>query len=436
LSSGDYWLALLFFVLGLLSKPVLVTLPCVMLLLDVWPLRRIQFSALNSQFLKRPLLEKTPFFVLGILSAVATTAFQKQAGALQTLGGYSMSARLENGLVGYVHYLGKIFWPTALATPYPRVFHWPLIVVLPAGSLIAIFCASAIFQLRQRPFLFMGWFWFFGTLIPVIGVIQVGAASVADRYAYWPSIGVFVLIVWGVAEICSRWKPPRLMVGVAVAIVLAVCSARTRDQVRHWQNSGTLFEHAINVSKRNWIAHYCLGLFYDEHGRGDDALRQYRRATEIEPNYAEAWNSLGVALADKKDFGQASPCFEFAVRARPDVAEYRYNFARALGILGKVEEAISQFRRVLQLKPDLATAHNDLAVLLARSGKPDEAIAHFRETLRLQPSNPTAHYHLGKILLAGGKRDEAIEHLRAALRLRPDFAQAREVLRTLNAAMN
>lgn len=428
-----YWLALVFFILALMSKPILVTLPCLMLLLDYWPLNRLKpgdrILALKTWL---PLIrEKIPFLVLSVISSVATAMFQKEAGALQTLGGYSASSRIENAFVGYAHYLGKIFWPTSLATPYPRIFHWPPTVVALALLLTIGLCVAAIWLGRRRPFVLTGWFWFFGMLLPVIGLIQVGAAAVADRYLYLPALGLFILLVWGVSEAVSRRKIPKSAIALAAMLVLTASALQTRDQLRHWQNSETLFQHAIAVTKENWIAHYCLGLYCEERGRTDEAFQHYRRTAEIKPNYAEAWHSLGLLLADRKDFAQAAPSFESAMLARPDVTEYRYNFARALGILGKADEAIAQYRQVLQQNPGMATAQYDLAVLLAKTGKPGEAIAHFRETLRLQPNNPLAHYHLGRIISAGGNPAEAIEHFRAALKLYPDFAQAREALRAL-----
>lgn len=425
-----YGLALGFFLLALLSKPMLVTLPCLLLLLDYWPLGRVTSDGWRVTW-RALLIEKIPFFALSALSALATSRFQQVAGAMQTLGGYSLASRMENVFIGYAHYLGKTFWPTALATPYPRVFHWPPGWVALAVLLLAGLCGLALWFGRRKPYLVTGWFWFFGMLIPVIGLLQVGAAAVADRYAYLPSLGLFILAVWGAGEMFSGWKLPKWVPVLAAALVLAAGAARTRDQLRHWRNSGTRFEHAVAVSRDNWIAHQCLGAYYDELGRKEEAFQNFRRTTEIKPNYAEGWNSLGLTWTERKDFAQAAACFESAARTAPEVTSYRYNFARALGVLGRAPEAIVHYRVVLKQQPDLAAAHNDLGLLLAKTGQRDEAAVHLRETLRLQPSNPPAHYQLGKLLAAGGQTAEASEHLKAALRLRPDFAPAREALRAL-----
>ena len=430
-SKVCYSLALGFFILALLSKPMLVTLPVLMLLLDCWPLKRVGFRTPDRKRWLPLIREKIPFLALSALSATATVLLQKQAGALQTLAGYSASSRIENALVAYAHYLGKTFWPFALATPYPRVNHWPLTVLTLAFLLTAGLCVAALWWGRRRPFAVTGWFWFFGMLIPVIGLIQVGAQSVADRYAYLPVVGVFLLVAWGASEAVARWRIPKLAVGLAAALLLAACAARTRDQLRLWQNSGTLFEHAVAVSKDNWLAHYCLGEFYSGQNRSADAFAQYRRAAEIKPNYAEAWNSMGYLLGAQQNFAQAAACFEAATQARPDLAEYRYNFAKALNGAGQTDAAIEQFRLVIQQKPDFAIAHNDLGSALLRQRKFDEAITQFQETLRLEPNNPLAHYNLGKVAVTGGNKAGAVEHFRAALRARPDFAAARQELQAL-----
>lgn len=429
------WWALGFFVLALLSKPMLVTLPLLLLLLDFWPLGRISLSGWrdkgNPASLQRRVLEKLPFFALSVLSAGATSLFQKQAGALQTLGGYSFASRLENFFIGYAHYLGKTLWPTALATPYPRVFHWPMGWVALALVLVGGLSVGVVWWAKKRSYLFTGWFWFFSLLLPVIGLLQVGAAAVADRYAYLPMLGLFTAGVWSAHEGLKRWKLPKLAPVVIAAAVLVPCAARTRDQLRYWQNSSTLFEHAVVVSRDNWIAHQLLGVYYDELGRKEEAFQNFKRATEIKPNYAEAWNSLGIAWTERKDFAHAATCFAAAARLAPETTLFRYNLARAFGVQGRAEEAIVEYRAVLQRDPELATAHYDLGVLLAKTGRLDDAVFHLRETLRLQANQPVAHYHLGKILAAGGNKTEASTHLRAAVQLKPDFAQAREALRAL-----
>ena len=434
-SARFYWLALGFFVLALLSKPMLVTLPVLLLLLDFWPLRRVTSDgwrlAGNPNSIRRLVMEKIPFFALSVLSAVATSLFQQKAGVMQTLGGYSFASRFENFWLGYAHYLEKTLWPTALATPYPRVFHWPLGLVLLSLVLVVALGAVALLLAKKKPYLLTGWFWFFGMLLPVIGLLQVGAAAVADRYAYLPMLGLFVAGVWGVQDWLRRRQLPKLAPVVLTAVVLVPCAARTRDQLRYWQNPSTLFEHAVAVSRDNWIAHQLLGVYYDECGRKEEAFQNFKRATEIKPNYAEAWNSLGVAWTERKDFAQAATCFASAAQLAPETVSFRYNLARALGLQGRAPEAIAEYRTVLKLDPQIAAAHYDLGVLLAKTGEAGPAVLHFQETLRLQSNQPVAHYQLGKLLLAAGRTTEARQHLQAAVQLKPDFAQARETLRTL-----
>src|SRR6185369_5161811 len=255
------------------SKPMLVTLPCLMLLLDYWPLKRVSppGHSFNVKLWLPVIREKIPFFLLSALSAAATVFWQKEAGALQTLAGYSAASRIEIALVAYAHYLGKTIWPVALATPYPRVNHWPMVILALSFLLTAGLCVAAIWQARRRPFVFTGWFWFWGMLIPVIGLIQVGAQSVADRYGYLPLVGLFLLVTWSANEAIAHWRLPRLAAVLAATLALLGCAARTRDQLRHWQNSETLFQHAIAVSRDNFLAHYLLGTYYDSLGRGDEA---------------------------------------------------------------------------------------------------------------------------------------------------------------------
>lgn len=419
--SRTLYLSLFFFTLGLLSKPILITLPCVMLLLDFWPLNR-----LNSIFPLRNWLpfakEKIPFFVLSALSAIVTTFFQKEAGALQTVTGYALSSRIENAFVGYIHYLIKILWPTSLVTPYPRVFHWPTLMVLLAALVVIALCAQAIWARRRHPFLFTGWFWFFGILIPVIGLVQVGAQSVADRYAYLPSIGLFIIAVWGVTELLSRVSLPKAVPATLAVLILVACSLRTHDQLGYWRNSGTLFEHAIRVSENNWLAHYSLGSFYDEQGRTEEAMRQYQRTIDIKPNYAAPWNNIGVIFGSRKDFARAAQYFEKATTLQPTMAEFRYNWARALVVQGKSKEALAP----LQAAPPSVKSSPPLLGLTADAlinlGRPNEALPYL-EQLAKQTRDPELQIKLATLGIQLNKPQVAVAHFREALKLKSDWPE-------------
>jgi Flp pilus assembly protein TadD len=432
LSSTNYWAALILFALALMSKPMLVTLPCLLLFLDFWPLKRCGKNTQTLSLKWFPLIsEKIPFLLVASISTVTTVLFQESAGVLQPLAGYSASSRIENFFVSYAHYLGKFFWPANLATPYPRVFHWNAAMLILSVLILAGGCSLAIGNRRKWPFAFMGWFWFFGMLIPVSGIIQAGAQTVADRYAYLPMVGCFVIVVWAAGEFCLRWKLPKILPVIAATIVLVACAARTRYQLPHWSNSETLCRHTIAVSKDNFIAYYCLGWFYDQQGRAAEAFENYRRAAEIKPNYGDPWNGMGCLLTDRKDYIQAVPCFESAVRAKPDRVEFRYNYARALAMLNRSREAIEQYREVVQLKPDFAPARGDLGTLLFRQREFANAIVQLEESVRLEPGNPLTQFALAKSLVASGRIAEAIDRFQTALRLQPNFTQARNELRAL-----
>jgi len=423
-----YVLALVFFILGLMSKPMLVTLPCVMLLLDYWPLQRLNAQRHAFKDFLPLIAEKIPFLLLAGISSFATVWYQKEAGVLQTFAGYSASSRIENALVAYPHYLGRMLWPVNLAVPYPRVFHWSATAVGLSFLLVAGLCLAAILLRRRFPFVTTGWFWFFGSLIPVIGLIQVGAQTVADRYQYLPSVGLFILVTWGAVEIGKRWRLPKLLLGGLATCILIAATARTRDQLRHWQNSETLALHAIAATPDNWLAQYCLGWHYDTLGRKPEAMEHYRLAAQIKPNYALPWNGLGCLLAEEKKFAEALPCFEAAVLAKPDNVDYRYNLAKALGALRRVPEACAQHEEALRRQPDFVLAHNDLGLALAYLGKFDEALPHLRTAVRLKPNDPGLLLDLGKTLANAGQPAAAIVPLQEALRLAPDNPQTHFVL--------
>lgn len=455
-SSIFYHLSLLFFALGLMSKPMLVTVPFLLLLLDYWPLRRFGLETQDSRpkTLLPLLREKIPFFLLSAGSCVVTFMAQRKGGAVQSLAQMSLGPRLENTPVAYARYLGKTLWPEGLATPYPRAEHWPLIQVLLAIALLVALTLGAIWLGRRFRFVGVGWLWFVGMLVPVIGLVQVGEQSMADRYSYLPLIGLFVILAWGAGEACERWRWPKAACAGAAGLALVACAATTRRQIGHWQDSETLYRRALAVTRKNWVACYNLGWYFDEEGRIDEALQFYRQATEVEPRNPDPFNNIGVALVAKKQYAEAIPYFERALKAEPGFYEAHNNIGKALEELGKLDEAIREYRLVLEkkpghvsalnnlgnalsrkgqfaeamhyyeaslrAKPDQATAHYGLASALARLGQTEAAINHYEQVLRRNPNNATAHNDLGLVLARKGNLDEAIQHFREAVRSKPD----------------
>jgi len=425
-SSVFYLLSLFLFALGLMSKPMLVTWPLVMLLLDYWPLRRLELSTLNSQLptLLRLVREKIPFFVLAALGSAATFVVQQQGGAMTKAESLPLGARSGNALISYGRYLGKLFWPTNLAVYYPHPGQWPMGEVVLAGGLILGLSVLLWMQRRRFPYLLVGWLWFLGTLIPVIGLVQVGGQAMADRYTYLPSLGVLVLAVWGAYELARGWRYQVLALSVAGGAAIVLCLALTRQQLGHWKDSETLFRHALAVTENNPVAHKVLGAALDKKGQTDEAIGQYQEAIRLKPGYADAHCNLGVALGKKGQTDEAISQYQETIRLKPDHVEAHYNLGNALGRKGQMDEAIRQFQEAIRLKPGYADAYNNLGVALDNIGQTDEAIRQCQEAIRLKPDHADAHFNLGVALAKRGQSDEAIRQFQETIRLKPEHADA------------
>ena len=422
--SRFYLLSLSFFVLGLMSKPMLVTMPFVLLLIDYWPLRRPGATSLESQPVAGLLLllEKVPFFVLSVASSVITFLVQRKGGAVSTA--LTFGERIANALVSYVRYIGKTFWPKNLSILYPHPGHWPTWQVMASAGLLLAVSAAVILMARRRPYLAVGWLWFCGTLIPVIGLIQVGIQSMADRYTYVPLIGLFIMLAWGIDELMPArpWRGSALAIGAALS--LAACGLLTERQIRFWRDSEALFGHAVKVTRDNYLAYNNLGFYLNNQGRTAEAMENYRLSLKINPSYEDALNNLGYALAGQKKYAEAIQLYEAALRVRPRHAEVHNNLGNALSETGKIDEAIQHYLIALQEKPDHADAHNNLGIALAMKSKLDEAIPHFQAAIRAKPGYASAHSNLGNALAVQHKLDDAIKEYKEALRLKPEDAQA------------
>ena len=423
-ASVWYITALLCFSLGLMSKPMLVTLPFVLVLLDFWPLQRFRLSAIQSQRATLFWLaaEKTPFFLLAVASSVITFIVQQKGGAVST--SLSIGARAANAVVSYVRYIGKMLWPRDLSILYPHPGYWPVWEVAASVVLLPVITGAVIFLARRRPYLAMGWLWFCGTLVPVIGLVQVGIQSMADRYTYVPIIGLFIMLVWGIAELIKDRPGRARVLAVGAVSVLAACALLTERQVRFWRDSAALFGHAVLVTRDNYLAYNNLGFFMSGHGKTAEAMENYRMSLKINPAYEDALNNMGYALAGQKKYREAIPYYEAALRIRPSHAEVHNNLGNALSETGKIDEAIQHYLIALKQNPDHADAHNNLAIALAMKGKLDEAIPHFQAAIRCNPKYASAHSNLGNAFAVQHKLDEATREYREALRLKPEDAQA------------
>ncbi|MDM8525128.1 tetratricopeptide repeat protein [Desulfococcaceae bacterium HSG8] len=394
-----YLPVLIFFTLGLMAKPMLVTLPFVLLLLDYWPLNRISLPpCLLPPAPCSLLLEKIPLFTLSAASSIITFLVQKDAGAVGSPEVYSFKFRIANTLISYVTYIGKMIWPDHLAVyyPYPRVFPW-----WKAGGAFILFISVSLLAARavkQHPCFITGWLWYVGTLVPVIGLVQVGAQAMADRYTYIPLIGIFIMIAWGGHEIIRKQRYGKILLMTIPLIILMILMALSWRQVRYWKNSTTLFEHTLEVTSDNHMAHFNLGVALNKQGRISEATKHYTRVLRIKPDHFKAHTSMGDILIRQGKINEAVEHLSQALRLNPRYAGALNNQGIAMMKLGRNEEAIKYLSRALRSNPDLTEAHNNLGVLLFKSGHTDEAIRHFRKALEINPDNTEARNNLEKVL--------------------------------------
>jgi tetratricopeptide (TPR) repeat protein len=399
--SPYYFLALLFFAYGLMSKPMVVTLPFVLLLLDFWPLNRFQ-SGSSARSIIKLIVEKLPFLALTLAASVVTYSVQTAGRALWFSADLSFSSRVANALWAYERYISKTFWPADLSIFYPHPYHWPAGLAIGAAFLLALWSGLSLWRARQNPYLPVGWFWFLGTLIPTIGLVQVGSQSMADRYMYIPSIGLFILVVWGVDDFLN-WRPHwRRIAALAGSLALAGCLVGTEIQLSYWQNSIKLFTHAIEATTDNYAAYTCLGETLRDMGMKKEALMLCTEAARIAPNSPVTQYNLGMALLQNNHLDEALEHLEAAVRLVPRHSETQFNLQYSLGMVfllhDKPDEAASRFTALLAEKPDYAEAHRRLAQALSQQHKSKEAIFHYREALRLKPDFADALNELAWIL--------------------------------------
>ena len=415
------------FALGLMSKPMLVTLPFVLLLLDFWPLRRVAGMSPKSQAQRsyaQLIREKIPLFGLAVVSSVTTFLVQREGGAVGTLDAYPFAQRVGNALVSYLAYIRKMIWPSDLAAFYPYRTEIPAVGVLVAFIALAGLSVLCVRLARKYPYLPVGWFWYVGTLVPVIGLVQVGNQAMADRYTYIPIIGLFIIAAWGIEEVAGKLRLHRFVLAGAAILAVVASAAISRSQLRHWQSSSHLWSHALDVTKENHVAHNNLGLALAGEGKAEEAISHYKEALRIRPAYATARTNLGAALSKQGKLDEAIANYNEVLRAKPDMAEAHLNLGAVLVSQGKVDEAISRFQEAVRLKPDYADAHANIGLALASKGQLDSAIASYNRALQLRPAFAEVHNNLGFALARQGKLDESIEHYNEAIRHKPDFVLA------------
>jgi len=479
-----YLPVLILFTLGLMSKPMLVTLPFVLLLLDYWPLGRTRLSLDSSlvapsgrggasapphgtsdrapgRRLARPgtirslLLEKAPLLGLTAAASVVTYLAQHQAGAMgAAVGRFPTGVRLANAVAAYTGYIRHTVWPQHLAVFYPHPEDGlPVWLVVGSALVIVTVTLLALRAAGKYPYLALGWLWYLGALAPVIGIVQVGQQAMADRYTYLPLIGLFVIIAWGIPDLIGRagmngrigeWdkggqchQPSAIshhpflhfsILPLAAVVSLASLAVCARFQVGHWQDSNSLFSHAIMVTRDNYLAHYNLAVDLGRRRRPDLAAKHYAEVLRIRPQEMGARINLEAAQAAQRSAGFPVAAYEELVKRRPEDARLRSALAGALMERGETDEAIAQYRRAVEIDPNLAEAHNNLGVLLLGKGLLDEAIAHCSEAARINPRLPDAHLNLGILFARQGRDIEAVPELERAVSLAPDYAAAHAAL--------
>jgi len=424
--------------LGLLAKPMLVTWPFVMLLLDYWPLGRWQSAKSKAQEKKliKLILEKIPLFILVAASAVITLIAQSRGGAVRTLAHEPLALRLSNTLVSYAKYLLLTFWPNDLAVYYPLapggIPGWQIVG---AAFLLIGITAFCFLQRKIRPYLILGWLWFLGTLVPVIGLVQVGGQTMADRYFYIPSIGLFVALVFGLADLVKSWRVAPSLCGGISAAALLILATLTNVQIQRWHDSFTLFEHTLSVTPPNLRIEHNLGVALGASNRFDEAATHFEKALQIDPNFYDGLVAMSVTRSHQGRMPEAIEYFQAAIRLQPDTPKAHVQLAHALWEQNRDQEALEEMRRALQSAPGDADIRGDFGLALAMVGRLPEAIAQLHEALRLNPNSAENHNNLGLALLASGKARESIPEFEAALRLKPELKGAADNLRRAQAQL-
>ncbi len=425
-SKISYGLALLFFAPSLMSKPMLVTLPFIFLLLDFWPLQKGRSLQKGITSL---LVEKIPFFALSLGSSLATFFVQQSGGAVRTMTEVAVSHRFANALVSYVIYLRKMIWPSDLAIFYPPV-EFSTSQILGAAILLAGISIAAIFTARSRPYFLTGWLWFCGMLVPVIGIVQVGEQALADRYSYFPLVGLFAAITWGAADLLNAKKyKPMALAGATSAV--AACALLTFFQSNHWQNNQTLFRHAVAVTEKNYLAHNHLATDFLRKNEDSKAKEHLILAVKYRPQFSDARVNLGCLLAREGNLAEAQVHFEETLRYAPAFDSAHFNLAILLKSQGKLDEAADHYAAVIELNPTNADAHSGLAFIFAQRGDMKRAAQHFSEASHLKPNDAVTHFNFATALLNLAQTNEAIVHYSKAIQLQPDFVSARYQLAVL-----
>jgi protein O-mannosyl-transferase len=468
-SIRRYLVVAFVFALGLMSKPMLVTLPFVLLLLDYWPLgrfvdlpyshgavspsrgqrgerldtaRRQQLQAVVNGRLLKPIVEKIPLIALCAVSSIVTFLARRDAigwteqlpiqrDAIGWTEQLPILARINNALVTYVLYISQMFWPVKLAVfyPHPKNRLLPSEIVVALAILIAVTAATFVLR-KKRPYLMTGWLWYLGMLVPVIGLVQEGWQGRADRYTYLPQIGLLLLIAWAIGNLCSSLRHRSAVLGAGALMAVAALMVCAHLQASRWKNSESLWRHTLACTSGNNIAHNNLGTALLQTGRRDEAAIHFQKALEVQPKYPAARNNLGNVFFQKGQVDEAVAHYQKALEINPNFALARYNLGVAFLQNGRVPEAVRHFQGALEIEPDFANAHYNLGIAFVQLGRVSEAILHYNKALEIDPNYAEAEYNLGIALLQVGRLNEAISHYNKALVINPNYVEAHNNLGT------
>jgi len=437
-----YLLVVLFLALGLMAKPMLVTLPFVLILLDFWPLKRLAWGdtstntetgirAIKSETLAKLILEKIPLFILVAGASVITYIVQKSSGAVRSTEFHSLYSSTANALISYLEYLEKMAWPLRLSVFYPHLGNaLPVWKALVCGLVLVGVTTVVVRGIRRAPYLAVGWFWYLGTLVPVIGIVQVGEQAMADRYTYIPLIGIFIAMAWGFPELMKNGK--QKLLPILAGLFIFLLATLTWAQVSHWKNGITLFEHAISVNENQTrsfaLAYNNLGHALASQKRYEEAVTPYRQAIKINPYYSKSHNNLGQVLYELKKYDEAIEHYQQAIDIEANYAKTYNNLGNAARRKGKLKESIAYFNEAIRFKGDYAEAHFKLGVTRVQQGKFAEAMAHFGSAINIDPGFAKAHNNLGSTLAQQGRFEEAMVHFERAINIDPKYIYARKNL--------
>ncbi|CAN2041017.1 protein O-mannosyl-transferase [Candidatus Magnetomoraceae bacterium gMMP-15] len=435
-SKKNYLLLAVIFAMGLMAKPMLVTLPFILLLLDFWPLSRFQISTCKDLFYRLiPLIkEKIPLMVLSIISSIITFLVQEHGGAVAPLEIFPLSIRIANAIISYFAYLGKMVWPHNLAVFYPHP-EYSMIQALVPGLLLLCVSFLVLWADKKFPYILTGWFWYLGTLFPVIGIVQVGSQCMADRYTYIPLIGIFIIIAWGISDLSAGFKKQKHILVLVSGLVIICLGISTWIQTSYWKDSIKLFTHTLNVTENNDIAHHVLGHALQKKGRLDEALSHYYETLKYDTENAKVYNNIGNIFNTQKKPDKAVSFYNKALELDPDYANAHNNLANVLSTLERLDDAAKHYNKVLKIEPKHENAHYNFGNLLIKQEKFTKAGFHFAQAIKIKPDYAEAYHGIGVILFWRGEIKKAIPFFQKAVKIKPDYKEAQKNLKIAQQAL-